>query len=71
MLSRLEESDPSRLTRGAICSKSGKNSDWNFDVRATAQLRLPVTVLISPLWASRRKGWASGQRGMVFVEKRW
>ena len=34
------------------------------------QLTLPRSVLISPLWARVRKGWASGQVGSVFVEKR-
>ena len=34
------------------------------------QLRLPLTVLISPLCATKRYGWASGQLGKVFVEKR-
>ena len=38
--------------------------------RARIQFRLPCTVLISPLWASIRYGWASGQEGKVFVEKR-
>ena len=40
--------------------------DW----RARIQLRLPLTVLISPLWAMVRNGWASGQDGKVLVEKR-
>jgi hypothetical protein len=38
--------------------------------RARIQLRLPWTVLISPLWAMKRYGWASGQDGNVLVEKR-
>ena len=38
--------------------------------RARIQLRLPRTVLISPLWAIIRKGCASGQDGKVFVENR-
>ena len=71
MLSRLDESEPVRLTSGAMASMSGNSGERNLPVRAAAQLRLPVMVLISPLWASRRKGWASGQRGMVLVEKRW
>ena len=37
---------------------------------ARTRLRLPMTVLISPLWASTRKGCASGHAGKVFVEKR-
>ena len=32
------------------------------------QLRLPFSVLISPLWASIRKGWASHHCGKVLVE---
>ena len=39
--------------------------------RARIQLTLPVRVLISPLCATRRNGWASGQFGNVFVLKRW
>ena len=38
--------------------------------RARIQFRLPFTVLISPLCATSRNGWASGQEGNVFVEKR-
>ncbi len=38
--------------------------------RARIQLRFPWTVLISPLWAMNRYGWASGQDGKVLVEKR-
>ena len=36
---------------------------------ARIQLRLPARVLISPLWAMRRYGCASGQDGKVFVEE--
>ena len=32
------------------------------------QLRLPRIVLISPLWASVRNGWASHHCGKVLVE---
>ncbi len=42
----------------------------SWDSRARIQLRLPLTVLISPLWATKRYGWASGQLGKVLVEKR-
>src|ERR1700731_1317376 len=38
--------------------------------RARIQFSLPVTVLISPLCAMRRNGWASGHDGKVFVENR-
>jgi hypothetical protein len=40
----------------------------NLVRRAWAQLRLPVMVLISPLWARKRNGWASGHLGRVLVE---
>ena len=36
---------------------------WDF-----IQLTLPFSVLISPLWASIRNGWASHHCGKVFVE---
>src|SRR5213595_598346 len=42
----------------------------SWDWRARIQLRLPLTVLISPLCAMVRNGWARGQDGNVFVEKR-
>ena len=38
--------------------------------RACIRLRLPRTVLISPLWATKRNGCASGQDGKVLVENR-
>ncbi len=38
--------------------------------RVRIQLRLPRTVLISPLCATSRYGWASGHDGKVFVLKR-
>ena len=38
--------------------------------RARIQLRLPRIVLISPLCATYRYGWASGQDGNVLVENR-
>ena len=39
--------------------------------RARIQLKLPLTVLISPLCAIMRYGCASSQEGKVLVEKRW
>ena len=39
--------------------------------RALIQLRLPSSVLISPLCATSRNGCASFQLGSVFVAKRW
>ena len=47
-------------------STSLSSCDW----RARIQLRLPCTVLISPLWAIILNGWASGHDGKVFVEYR-
>lgn len=47
-----------------------KSSEASWDSRAFIQLRLPLTVLISPLCATKRYGWASGQLGKVLVEKR-
>src|SRR3954451_7827123 len=43
---------------------------FSCDCRARIQLRLPLTVLISPLCAMLRNGCASGQDGKVLVEKR-
>ncbi len=48
----------------------GMRSDASSASRARIQLRLPCTVLISPLWARYRYGWASGHDGNVLVEKR-
>ena len=47
---------------------SPSSSDSSCDWRARIQLRLPLTVLISPLWASMRSGCASGHDGKVLVE---
>ncbi|MNY16219.1 hypothetical protein D3C86_1494730 [compost metagenome] len=70
MLSMLEESEPTRLTSGPSSSRSKIWSLANFNRRAWAQLRLPVMVLISPLWARKRNGCANGHFGSVLVEKR-
>ena len=71
MLSIDDESEPVVLTIGCSSSRFGINGVANLEARARAQLRLPSTVLISPLWARKRNGCARGQRGAVFVEKRW
>ena len=70
MLSRLLESEPSMETSGVRSLSSGSASVRSSGPRATAQLRLPLIVLISPLWASSRKGWASRHCGHVLVENR-
>jgi hypothetical protein len=49
---------------------SSNRSEASAPSRARIQLRLPMTVLISPLWASMRYGWASGHDGKVLVENR-
>ncbi len=56
------------LTIGSSGAMSPSSSLSSCDWRARIQLRLPRTVLISPLWASVRNGCASGHEGNVFVE---
>lgn len=64
-------SDASGVQTGKIRSMSPVNRSLaSCDSRARIQLRLPLTVLISPLCATKRYGWASGQLGKVLVEKR-
>ncbi len=48
----------------------GSNGEASSASRAAIQLRLPRIVLISPLCAMIRYGWASGHDGNVFVENR-
>ncbi len=57
-----------RVQIGSTGRRSPSSSDSSWDWRARIQLRLPLTVLISPLWASMRSGCASGHDGNVFVE---
>ena len=65
------ESEAPWVTIGNSRSRSpGIRSEVSSASRARIQLRLPITVLISPLWAMNRNGWDSGQLGKVFVEKR-
>ena len=69
------EAEPYReLARGVIGKardrSPGNKSDCSSASRACIQLRLPCTVLISPLCAMKRYGWASGHDGNVLVEKR-
>ncbi len=63
------ESDEPCATIGLMSSAlSPKAEDAMRISWERIQLRLPLSVLISPLWASMRKGWASHQRGKVLVE---
>ena len=48
----------------------GISAEDSSDSRARIRFRLPRTVLISPLCAMNRNGWASGQAGKVLVENR-
>ena len=56
------------LTIGNSGRRSPSSSDSSWHWRARIQLRLPCTVLISPLCAIMRNGCASGHDGKVFVE---
>ena len=65
------ESDAPGVMIGNSRSRSpGIRSESRSASRARIQLRLPMTVLISPLCAMKRNGWESGQLGNVFVENR-
>ena len=69
--SKVAESEASGLQIGKMRSSSpGSRFECSRASRACIQLRLPWTVLISPLWATYRNGWASGHDGNVFVENR-
>ena len=54
----------------AAAGRPGSGRARSSASRARIQLRLPRMVLISPLWAMYRNGWASGQDGKVLVENR-
>ena len=69
MLSSEAESDCPGRTSGRIFARSSPNTgDAKSFSRAFSAFRLPFSVLISPLCASMRKGWARSQVGKVFVE---
>ncbi len=74
--SKLAESLPLALSTGKSRSipwpsaEHGIRSLASMASRARIQLRLPRTVLISPLCATYRYGWASGHDGNVLVENR-
>ena len=57
-------------TMGLKSRMSPKASLESTLSRAFIHPRLPRMVLISPLWANKRKGWASAHVGNVFVLKR-
>ena len=65
------ESDASGVQIGKSRRRSpGMRSLASIASRARMRLRLPRTVLISPLCATNRNGCASGQDGKVLVENR-
>ena len=71
-LSKTAESLPPSTTIGTIFLRSSpRTAEWHRASRARIQLMLPRRVLISPLWAMKRYGCASGHDGNVLVEKRW
>jgi len=70
-LSKQAESDwPSAISGHSLTRSLPSTSERSAWRRAVIQLRLPRSVLISPLWQTMRKGWASRQLGKVLVEKR-
>ena len=69
-LSMLAESLMPGCTMGLMSLMSPKAPPKSTLSRAFIHPRLPRMVLISPLWHSNRKGWASDQVGKVLVEKR-
>ena len=71
VLSSMAESEPSPLMTGYTLSSSPSSRGVDMvSSRASIRSALPRMVLISPLWASRRLGWARSQEGSVLVEKR-
>ena len=63
------ESEEPACTTGLTSSiRSPKRGWFSRHSCAFIQFTLPRRVLISPLWASVRNGWASGQVGKVLVE---
>src|SRR4051794_38775409 len=69
--SKLAESDACGVLIGnSRLMLPGSTLDLISASRAAIQFLLPRIVLISPLCAMNRYGWASGQDGNVFVENR-
>ena len=58
---------PGWITGFSFPISSPKRGDDIVFSRAFILLMLPRSVLISPLCAMYRKGWARGQEGNVFV----
>ncbi len=68
-LSSVAVSEPPAWMTGLMSSMNGSRSGWESRVSwLFIQLTLPDSVLISPLWASARNGWARRQVGKVLVE---
>ena len=66
--SKASESEPPSLITGcSSATDSPHTSDCNEGPRANIQLRLPSSVLISPLCAIARNGCAIRQLGSVLV----
>ena len=63
----MSRSLPRRPT-GRSSSRIVPSGNWSCGARASIQSRLPPMVLISPLWARKRNGWAIAQVGRVLVE---
>ena len=62
------ESEPPGMQQRARAPRARRPSGPPSGARRPRSCsRLPRTVLISPLWARRRNGWASAQVGCVFV----
>src|SRR3972149_3458681 len=71
-LSKIAESLPSSMITGLIFARSAPNSsDSIMDSRARIRLMFPRKVLISPLCARNRYGWARCHVGRVFVLYLW
>ncbi|CUO10687.1 Uncharacterised protein [Flavonifractor plautii] len=71
VLSSMAESEPEAFTTGSTLSLSVASRGENMvSSRASIRSMLPRMVLISPLWAISRLGWARSQEGLVLVENR-
>ncbi len=68
-LSSAAESEPPGCTTGLTASWLSPKACAAMRISwLRIQLTLPFSVLISPLWASIRNGWASRHSGKVLVE---